>query len=172
MTGINKSKTFPSTTCTNGQLLMTYPQPFDIIEWHKWGRLLNHVAIVLDDPLGLLWVYEAFPPEIRRVPYSEHADMWLFRTSKRVVYRNANLMATQRLSMRVRLNDLLGEKYSWLPNIIGALPGFWHCIEYICEAQVAAWNSDIYPRDLSRVGPVLWRQTTIELGWEIYPPQA
>ena len=140
------------------------PEPFDILEWHKWKRLLNHVAIVLDDDDELM-VYEAYPPTIRRLPYAEHSQKYLFRTSDRVLYRHPTLTPQQRDAMRSRLVELLGAPYSWLPNIIGAMAGAWHCLEYVCEAQLTAFGSDLYPRDLSRVGPILWRRTTINLGW-------
>ncbi len=137
---------------------MSYqPKDYDILTWRKWNGMLNHVAIVLfheDEP----WVYEAFPPRIRRMPYEQHRQKWLFRTSQLSVMRNDTLTLREKAAMRSRLIELLGRRYSWLPNFWMESPWLWHCIEYVCEGLVAAFAPPpIFDVDLSRVGPKRFR---------------
>jgi hypothetical protein len=112
-------------------------------------------------------VYEAFPPKVRRLPFSDHEARWLFRTSERTVYRNNRLTLEQRTKFREEIlrQWTEGVRYNWLHNLITKDPDQTHCIELLASAQVAAFGP-VYEVDLSRVGPRRFLPVTLGLGWD------
>ncbi len=145
---------------------MSYePQSFDILRFRKWNGLLNHFAIVLKEN-ERLWVYEAFPPKVRRMPFPEHARLRLMRTSQRTVYRHDSLTLPQKMAIHGEFHRQFVEEvpYNWIYNFITADPNFTNCIEVQCDSIEKGFGP-VWDRDHGRVTPKLFQEGIVLCGW-------
>ena len=128
----------------------TVPWPLDAIVERATGSPLSHVAILLHRD-GEPWVYEAYPPRVRRMPYREYVDEVLPKWEGKFWTRRLGGLNTfwweprqplgeERLGpMRAKAEELLGVRYNmlgtWLFDWDG--PRIMHCSKYVglvCEA--------------------------------------
>lgn len=121
----------------------TVPWPLDKIVEKATGSPLAHVAVLLNCG-GEPYIYEAFPPRVRKMPYREYVDEVLPKWEKQFWTRRLGglnvfwwqpskpLEQWRLIGMRAKAEELLGTPYNmlgtWFFDWDG--PKIMHCSKY------------------------------------------
>lgn len=132
-------------------LLMWNMPPFvaDIINHVSYSNACHHCALALRDGQDrLLYIYDAYPPRVRRTLWFDYVDemrrwtkSWQYRWGRDPlrceVWRYPNVASSQRLHLVFEANAWLGVRYRLLREYLRGGPNI-HCSEYTGRCLVAS----------------------------------
>ncbi len=125
----------------------TVPRPLDGIMERVTNSPLSHVAILLyynNEP----YIYEAYPPVARKMPFYQYLDEMLPKWEKKgwtkrlgglnTFWWEYNLSKDNLDIMKEKAEELLGMKYRLLLNFFFNMENAIHCSEYVSYIYEAA----------------------------------